>query len=424
LTLLGVTHASVGDEELFKSAQPDNVDLGTSPTPASLRELPVRGPVPNLGATIDAPSHKIEWCIRPLATGRADGPAAATPVRITRLAKAALERRDDPDTVVAATNAGTLFALNVDGTTRWTIDTGTVLNDVVADDFTLDGKDEIVLARNDYHVQMLDATGKELWKRSLAYYRKPPYVNLVRTGDLDGDGVPEVIAGGENWRFYAFKADGTELWNYESVHPSRSGTVADLDGDGKAEVICGTHYYWASVLNADGGRRWQYRFGPVCYDIATGQFGHSKTRGVIFGGGDGKIHYLDADGKPRMTYTAGDEVKHVATGDLDGDGLDEILAGSLNYNVYCFGPHGERRWRLDLGGPVSALVSVPHEEGALVVVGTAKGRLATVDSNGNITAVSEFESEILDILAGHQSVFVATADGQLRRLAALSDEHN
>ena len=154
--------------------------------------------------------------------------------------------------VLAATTEGTLFALNADGSTRWSVDAGTQLNDVVTADLTGDGKDEIVLARQDYHVQVLNLAGEELWKRELSYYRRPPYVNLVRTGDLDGDGTPEVIAGGENWRFYAFRADGTELWNYESVHPSRSGAVADLDGDGKAEVICGTHYYWASVLNADG----------------------------------------------------------------------------------------------------------------------------------------------------------------------------
>jgi hypothetical protein len=264
---------------------------------------------------------------------------------------------------------------------------------------------------------VLNAAGEELWKRALSYYRRPPYVNLVRTGDIDGDGKPEVIAGGENWRFYAFRADGTELWNYESVHPSRAGAVADLDGDGKAEVICGTHYYWASVLGADGQRRWQYNLGPICYDIATGRFDRDGTRGVVFGSGDGKIHAVDSRGKPRLAYTTGDEVKHVAAGDLDGDGLDEILAGSLNYNVYCFGADGQRRWRLDVGGPVSALATVPQQQGAVVVVGTTKGRLVSIDAKGKVRAMTELKSEILDILAGRESVIVATADGQLRSLS-------
>ena len=421
LSLLDATYARVDTEELFNSAKSDCVDLDIPEAPDALHNVRLRGPVANISVATDAPSHQIRWCVRPKPTGPEDSATNVPSWRFTRLAKASLSGTGEIDTLLAATADGTLFALNRDGTTRWSVETGTQLNDVVADDLTGDGKGEIIVARHDYHVQVLNAAGEEIWRRALSYYRKPPHVNLVRTGDIDGDGTPEVIAGGENWRFYAFRADGTELWNYESVHPSRSGAVCDLDGDGKAEVICGTHYYWASVLNAEGHRSWQYRFGPICYDIATGRFDKNKTRGVVFGSGDGKIHYVDAGGKQRMAYDTGDEVKQVTTGDLDGDGLDEILAGSLNYNVYCFGADGERRWRLDVGGPVSALVTVPLKQGALVVAGTSKGRLVSIRSDGTIQAVTALDSEILDILPGRESITVATADGQLRSLAAAHD---
>ncbi len=417
LTLLGATRARSADRDLLKSAEPANMDLDAGKAPDLLRDLPTRGPVPNLVAAADAPPHPIQWCVRPNPVRGGDKTASAAPWHFSRLASAALAEPGQADAVLAATTEGMLFALNADGSTRWSFDAGTQLNDVVADDLTGDGKDEIILARQDGHVQVLSGTGEELWKRALAYYRRPPYVNLVRTGDIDGDGTPEVIAGGENWRFYAFRADGTELWNYESVHPSRAGAVADLDGDGKGEVICGTHYYWASVLNADGQRRWQYSFGPICYDIATGRFDRNETRGVVFGSGDGKIHAVDSSGKPRLAYTTGDEVQHVAAADLDGDGLDEILAGSLNYNLYCFGADAGRRWRRDLGGPVSALVTVPQQPGALAVAGTGKGRLASVDATGHVQAITELGSEILDLVAGRQSVIVATADGQLRKIS-------
>lgn len=423
LTLLGATQARAAGVELWKSAEPGDVDLDTAQARGVLRKLAVRPPVPNLVAAADAPGHAVQWCIRPQAVHQGEETAQETTWRFSRLASATLDKPStageagEPDTLLAATAQGLLFALGADGSTRWSVDAGCPLNDVVADDLTGDGQDEIILARQDHHVQVLNAAGGELWKRPLAYYRRPPYVNLVRTGDLDGDGTPEVIAGGENWRFYAFRADGTELWNYESVHPSRAGAVADLDGDGRAEVICGTHYYWASVLDAGGQCRWQYRFGPICYDIATGRFDRDGTRGVVFGSGDGQLHVVDAAGQPRLAYMTGDEVKHVATGDLDGDGLDEILGGSLNYQVYCFGADARRRWRLDIGGPVSALVTVPQPHGAQVVAGTGKGRLVSIDATGRIDATSELGSEIFDILAVGPAVLVATADGQLRRIA-------
>ncbi len=421
LSLLGATYARTGTDELFRSAEPDNVDLDIPEAPDSLHNAQLRDPIPNISAAADAPPHPINWCVRPKSTDPKDSAAEAPSWRFARLANAALGEAGEIDTLLAATAGGTLFALNKDGSTRWSVQTGTKLNDVVADDLTGDGKDEIILARHDHHVQVLNAAGQELWRRALSYYRRPPRVNIVRTGDINGDGTPEVIAGGENWRFYAFSADGTELWNYESVHPSRSGAVSDLDGDGQAEVICGTHYYWASVLDAEGRRRWQYRFGPICYDIAIGQFDGDGTRGVVFGSGDGKIHYVDAVGKQRMAYDTGDEVKHVATGDLDGDGVDEIQAGSLNYNVYCFGADAQRRWRLDVDGPVSALVTVPHKQSGLVVVGTSKGRLVSIDSSGNIKAIKELDSKIVDILPGRESITIATADGQLRSLRVVHD---
>jgi hypothetical protein len=419
LSLLGATHARFDGDELLASTGVDQVDLNAPQAAASLSKISLRAPTANVGVAVEAPPHRVRWSME-LAPG-ANASAEAVPVRVTRLASAALQGTGSPDTLLVATAGGTLLALAPDGSTRWRLEMGAQLNDVVADDLSGDGRDEIVLAREDYNVQVLDAAGQELWRRALSYYRRPPRVNLVRTGDIDGDGAPEVVAGGENWRFYAFDGDGSELWNYESVHPSRSGAVADLDGDGRAEVICGTHYYWASVLGSDGTPRWQYRFGPICYDMATGRFDGDGSRGVVFGSGDGNVHYVDARGKPRMVYATGDEVKHVAAGDLDGDGLDEILAGSLNYNLYCFGADARRRWRLDLGGPISALVIVPKGGGAWVIAGTGKGRLVSVDAAGTVRALTELDAEIVDLLATPDSVIVATVDGRLRSVSTAPD---
>jgi hypothetical protein len=409
LSLLGITYAALRGAEVFKAETVSHVDMPVPDTADWLDSCSFREPIANLRVSADAPVHQVRWSTQL-------GSESSKPLHMTRLAGASLGGPDQPGTILAATAEGTLFALNSDGSIRWSVQSGSQLNDLAVADLTGDGKDEIVLARQDHHVQVLNSSGKELWKKVLAYYRRPPYVNLVRTGDIDGDGTPEVIAGGENWRFYAFRADGTELWNYESVHPSRSGAVADLDGDGKDEVICGTHYYWATALNADGTARWKYSFGPICYDIAAGRFDERDSRGVVFGSGDGKVHCVDSRGKLQMQYDTGDEVQHVAVGDLDADGIDEILAGSLNYNIYCFGADARRRWRVDMGAPVSALKTVHRKQGGLVAVGTARGRLATIDSTGHIQAVTELNSEILDILVRPDSIVVATADGQVRSL--------
>jgi len=315
--------------------------------------------------------------------------------------------------VLAATAEGALIALKSDGSLRWKVSAGCRINDIATADIDADGRDEVVVARQDHHVAALSADGRELWKRELKYYRRPPYVNVVMAGDIDGDGRPEIIAGGENWRFYAFKADGTELWNYESVHPSRSGATSDLDGDGKAEVICGTHYYWVSALNSDGTRRWAYNMGPICHDIATGVFDPSRRRGVILGGGDGIAHILSAEGKPLAQFDTGDEVRKVVTADLDGDDIDEALAGSMSHSLYCFGGNGTLRWRQDLGAPVTALVAIRKDKRAIVVAGTDNGGISSLDATGKVIASRALNSPIVDLASFGRQIIASTENGHV-----------
>src|SRR5690606_641342 len=133
--------------------------------------------------------------------GKPAGNAGTSAYHFTRIVPARLS--DGPPTLLATTSQGVLPALDKAGKTVRSKNFGTQLNDVAAADLNADGRDEILLARQDHFVTVLDSAGKEMWSRQLQLYRRPPFVNLVRAGDIDGDGKLEVIAGGENWRFYA-----------------------------------------------------------------------------------------------------------------------------------------------------------------------------------------------------------------------------
>ncbi len=389
---------------VFAESQTNEPSKSTFEANASGDKVVLAPPIANLESEYKAAEFKTEWSLN------------SAPFTCTKLASAQFQK-DAPKVLLASTAEGNLLAISPQGEVLWSQAFPTQLNDVAVGDVDGDGIDEIAIARQDGKTTLLDTSGKELWSQQLSFYRVQPYVNLVRMGDLDGDGKDEVVIGSQNWRFYVYSGAGKELWQYETVHPSRSGAMADLDGDGKQEVLAGTHYYNAWALSHDGKKLWGRRFAaPICYDIATGSFDGNKTRGVVFGGGDGNLVYTDSEGKERMQYDTGDEVRHVVTADLDGDSFDEILATSDNGYLYCFGADGKRRWLRQLGDPATALATMPVQSEKATVVGTRKGNIYAFDAQGNLLRQQQETSKIMQMTAAGNTLKVATEDGRLLSL--------
>ena len=75
-------------------------------------------------------------------------------------------------------------------------------------------------------------------------------VGPLASGDLDGDGVPEIVVTSFSHTVTAIKLDGTVLWRYDNDDTIQSGAVVgDIDRDGKNEVVFGGD---AGFLTPDG----------------------------------------------------------------------------------------------------------------------------------------------------------------------------
>ena len=61
----------------------------------------------------------------------------------------------------------------------------------------------------------------------------------VALGDLDGDGLPEVVVGGDDGIVHAYSGDGLEMWAYDTgdMAVQSKVAIADVDGDGLPEVV-------------------------------------------------------------------------------------------------------------------------------------------------------------------------------------------
>lgn len=171
------------------------------------------------------------------------------------------------------------------------------------------GQKEIIIGSQDGQIYVYYASGRVVWKRYLDAPSTPAgaVAGAPAVGDIDGDGLPEIVAADENGWVFAWDVHGNLKpgWprftgNVNDVNANQvncaqeacSGvvagpTVADIDGDGHAEVIVGAYSHLLWVFEGDGSTR---------------------------------------PGWPRNVWDGiGDAA---AVGDLNGDGIAEIVVGS------------------------------------------------------------------------------------------------
>lgn len=166
----------------------------------------------------------------------------------------------------------------------------------------------------------------------------------IAAGDLDGDGLNEIVVCTKDGRLRAYENDGTVKW----LSPARAcfmPSIADLDQDGLPEVIDLGHV----VDGATGATKatFQTDRNPIVYDVD----------------GDGLLDIVT----PQRVHAADGSVKvdsgivgtHAAVGDLDLDGIPEIVTVDFNthlvsvWNVPAPGTFQIIRQGLDLNEGIS-----------------------------------------------------------------------
>ena len=188
---------------------------------------------------------------------------------------------------------------------------------------------------DDKHLAVIERTLQAAWARSQAptdptpglksdapeiaelWQFKNPSDSPVQThaltlGDLDGDGIDEILMGSADNVLRCFDGDGRLLWKYETDEWVCSVWVGDLDGDGSTRILVGT------------GRRLDRR-------------GDQDSKAALL--------ILDAKGQQqtRIPYPAG-SIETVTGLDIDGDGVKEIIAGSHDWQLSAVRLDGQQVW--------------------------------------------------------------------------------
>ncbi len=170
----------------------------------------------------------------------------------------------------------------------------------------------------------------------------------VTTGDIDGDGVEEIIVGsgpGKRTLIKAYEQDGTLIWRKNAFKKNHTGGVdvatGDFDGDGVDEIVAGTqgkHKPKVAIYSGAGKRTKVFRAfaakyrGGLNVDAADVD-GDGIDEIVAATNGDhvGKVRVFRSNGQrmKRRTFTPfGPSFTgpvDVSSVDWDGDGKDELI---------------------------------------------------------------------------------------------------
>jgi pyrrolidone-carboxylate peptidase len=185
-------------------------------------------------------------------------------------------------------------------------------------------------------VRVFDAESYAAHRYEFDAYGVPKYGVNVSAGDLDGDGLDEILTGAGPGAVFGPHVRGFEAWGaslpglsvlaYGTNKYGVNVCAGDIDGDGFDEIVTGAG---PGTVFGPHVRAWNYDGSP----------GVAAIPGVSY----------FAYGTPKWGA-------NVACGDIDGDGFDEIVTGPGPGSVY--GPH-VRGWNVD-NGPAAAMPTVSY----------------------------------------------------------------
>ncbi len=226
-------------------------------------------------------------------------------------------------------------------------------------------------------------------------------------GDLDDDGVLDLVFCSTSGRIFALDANGRQKWYFDTGQTiSNAPTLTDLNTK-RPKVFAITNPGKIFCLDGESGSRlWDYTM-PAAVDwgstlIASANLDKNEGTEIVVADKKGNLVCLNDQGSQIWTTKYKNGFNSApAIADLYGDGDLEILIGTTVSPLVCFSGKGKELWRLNESGSVGSsplVCDLNHDKKPDILVGQNQG-LTMVDNRGKVQWHYEMRKNIHDAIA-------------------------
>jgi hypothetical protein len=287
---------------------------------------------------------------------------------------------------------------------------------VAAADVDGDGVPELIAGSSNSNVYLLGSDGTVRWS-----FDTGGAVNSVATVNIL-DGGPAIVAGSSGAVVTALRPDGELLWQFSVPYYKRTAHVRTVFGanlgDGKAAVIAGCDNWRYYAIDESGKELWHYESVHGSTAGAAGDVDGDGRDEIACGTEYYWWHLVSADGEKVWSYSTrtGPTANAAAMGDIDGDGKLEVLFGGADANVHAINSEGKLLWQFNTGDEVTALAcsDVDGDGADEVIVGSLSFNVYAVKGDGTLLWRRDLGWPVSDLCVA--------GDANGARVCAVTDE--
>jgi hypothetical protein len=238
-------------------------------------------------------------------------------------------------------------------------------------------------------VHLLNAEAEVLWKMPIPTYQKRNgTVNTLFTANLGPQNGVAIIAGAESWHYYAFSISGKQLWKQPIFHGATVGAAGDMDGNGVDDIAAGGEYYYHSTI-LNGKVLPHKTTSPWDYSVAVTDLNNDKLKEAVYGRGDGFIYVEAAPANPIRNWRLNVGGRPIAIVAIENNAAKIAVANELGDIVFVTGD-GASTKTVHLP---AAITDMKLFNGKLLA-SAIDGFVYVVDLNGAVLAKYAYEYDI------------------------------